>query len=308
MTISRKNSILSEICQAQEILKNIPEENVIDRFGLDARLNELNAELERLPRQIPEPEKLALTFRGKPVRGSSAISADFAGSAASAFVDAFSAIVAGLKGCLRNNGPIPDKTCASLMITGMAAGSYGFEMELPFLQGDFFEEEERAIGAVEIFKELLRASSIGTDDEITDIVEEIHPRAVRKVADFLSTVSKKGAWCGLEFRNSYFKFKSLEEIRVSEERLRQDNVSERNEVYFGEFQGVLPTGRSFEFITPEDIGIIRGRLAQDIEDPDVLNREWLHKPTDAKFNVIQVGQGRPRYMLLSLDDLDCLRP
>ncbi|GBQ91268.1 hypothetical protein AA23498_1135 [Acetobacter nitrogenifigens DSM 23921 = NBRC 105050] len=303
MIIRRKDSLLSEIGEVEEILGRIPSENVIDRFGLEARLKELNLELERLPDHIQEAEKLSLTFRGEPVRGSSAISADFAGNASSAFVDAFSAVVAGLKGALKYSGPIPDKESSPLMITGMATGSYGFEMELPPSQGELFREDANVGKAVEIIKDLLRVSAKGSDDDILDIVEEIHPRAVRKVADFLSIVSKKGAWCGLEFRGSYFKFSSLDEIRISEERLRQENISENEEVYFGEFQGFLPQGRNFEFVVSDGSEIIRGRLGPDIEDPDVLNREWLHQPTRVKFNVIQVGQSRPRFMLLSLNDL-----
>ncbi|OSQ45939.1 hypothetical protein [Thalassospira sp. MCCC 1A01428] len=303
MKIRRKDALLSEINEVEVILENIPSENVIDRFGLEARLKELKEELERLPYPIQEPESLSLTFRGDPVRGSTAISADFAGSASSAFVDAFSAIVAGLKGSLKYSGPIPDKSLAPLMITGMATGSFGFEMELPNLQGELFEEKASAGGAVEILKELLRVSAEGTDDDISDIVEEIHPRAVSKVAAFLSEISKRGAWCGLEFRDSYFKYNSLEELKSSERRLRKDNVFETEETYFGEFQGFLPQGRSFEFVVSGESKVIRGRLGLDIDEPDVLNREWLHKPTRVKFNVVQVGQSRPRYTLASLDDL-----
>jgi hypothetical protein len=303
MPVNRKDALVSEINQVRSILDRIPEQNVIDRFSFEQRLKELEIELEELPNRIPDAEKISLTFRGEPVRGSSAISADFAGIASSKFVDAFAAIVAGLRGSLRYAGPIPDKASAPLMITGMATGSFGFEMELPALQGEFFEEDANAGGAVEIFKDLLRLSVTGTDDEITDIIEKIHPRAVRKVADFLSAVSKNGAWCGLEFRNSYFKYKNLDELRSSEERLRTDNIVETAETFFGEFQGFLPVGRNFEFMVADHDSVIRGRLGLDIEDPDILNREWLHKATTVKFNVIQVGQGRPRYTLLSLDDI-----
>ncbi|WP_282169068.1 hypothetical protein [Ruegeria atlantica] len=304
MKISRKDALLSEIAEIRSILEGIPQENVIDRFGLEARQIELENELNELPSRVQEAERISLTFRGEPVRDSSAISAEFAGNASTAFVDAFAAIMAGLKGSLRYSGPIPDKASSPLMITGMATGSFGFEMELPPLQGELFSDKANAGGAVEIFKELLRVSAKGSDDEITDIVEEIHPRAVRKVADFLSTVSKRGAWCGLEFRDSFFKFKNLDELRSSEKRLRKENISESEETYFGEFQGFLPAGRNFEFVVSDGSGIIRGRLGPDIEDPDVFNREWLHQPTRVKFNVIQVGQGRPRYSLLSLDDLN----
>ena len=303
MSIKRIDALRSEIGEVKAILQNIPDQNVIDRFGLEARLEELNLELAGLPDRIQEAEKLSLTFRGEPVRGSTAISADFAGNASTAFADAFSAIVAGLKGTLRYAGPIPDKASAPLMITGMATGSFGFEMEIPPLQGEFFEQNASAGGAVEILRELLRVSAKGSDDDISDIVEEIHPRAVRKVADFLSTISKRGAWCGLEFRDSYFKFNNLDELKNSEQRLRLDNINEFDEQYHGEFQGVLPQGRNFEFVLSDGSGIIRGRLSPDIDDPDVLNRDWLHQPTRVKFNVIQVGQSRPRFTLLSLDDV-----
>lgn len=303
MIIKRKDALLSEIRQVRTILDNIPSENVIDRFGLEARVKELEAELEVLPDRLQELEKVALTFRGEPVRGSSAISAEFAGSASSAFAEAFSAIVAGLKGSLKYSGPIPDKTTTPLMITGVATGSFGFEIELPVLQGEFFEEQANSGTAVEIIKELLRVSAEGSDDDISDIVEEIHPRAVRKVADFLSSIHKKGAWCGLEFRDSYFKYRNLEQLKNSVTRLRKENILETEETYFGEFQGVLPQGRNFEFVIADGSGIVRGRLGPDIEDPDVLNRQWLHQPITVKFSVVQVGQGRPRYTLLSLDDL-----
>lgn len=303
MIIKRKDALLSEIGQVRTILENIPSENVIDRFGLESRLEELEVELGKLPDKIQDAEKVSLTFRGEPVRGSSAISADFAGSASSAFSDAFAAIVAGLKGSLKYAGPIPDKTTAPLMITGMATGSFGFEIELPTLQGDFFDGAVNSGTAIEIIKELLLVSAKGSDDDISDIVEQIHPRAVRKVADFLSTIHKRGAWCGLEFRDSYFKYSSLDELNSSVERLRRENIVETVETYFGEFQGVLPQGRNFEFVAADESGIIRGRLGPDIDDPDVLNRQWLHQPTEVKFSVVQVGQSRPRYTLLSLDDL-----
>lgn len=303
MKIRRKDAVLSEIAEVQSILADIPEENVINRYAFTTRLAELKAELEELPNLIALPESVSLTFRGEPIRGSSGISADFAGNASTAFADAFAAIVAGLKGTLKYSGPIPDKTTSPLMITGVATGSFGFEMELPSTQGELFDGQANPGGAVEIFKELLRVSASGSDDEILDIIEEIHPRAVRKVADFLSTVSKRGAWCGVEFRDNFFKFKDLDEMRVSEARLRKENIIEADETFHGELQGVLPASRNFEFLLSDGSGILRGRLGPEIDDPDCLNRKWLHVPVTVTLNVIQVGQGRPRYSLLSLDNI-----
>jgi hypothetical protein len=181
-------------------------------------------------------------------------------------------------------------------------GSFGFEVELP-VDNDLFGGYSGADEAIETFKKLLRVSAEGTDDEIAEIIQDIHPRAVKKVTDFLKVLHHHGAWCGLEFRNDFFKYADLSQLKVSETRLREDNIIEVSETYSGEFQGVLPQSRTFEFRISGDPTVLKGKIDKAIEDPGVLNRDWLHRPVEAKFNVIQVGQGRPRFSLGSLDEL-----
>jgi hypothetical protein len=91
-------------------------------------------------------------------------------------------------------------------------------------------------------------------------------------------------------------------LRTSTERLRDDNLREDTEEHDGEFQGVLPTGRTFEFKTT-DHKILRGKIGMDIEDADILNRDFLHKPVHVSLHVIRVGKGRPRYSLRSIEDI-----
>ena len=296
-------SVESEIKEIERLLLQIPEADVIDRYAFEQRMKAARSELENLGLPERAPESLRLTFRGVPVVGSRGIAADFAGKASSAFADAFAAILAGLNSTLRYMGPIPDKVRNTLLITGTAVGSFGFEYELPLDNEDLFVHHGRADDAVESFKELLRVSASGSDDQISDVIEEIHPRAVRKVADFLQVLSHNAALCGIEFRDDYFKYSDLDQLKESERRLRAENIVERSEQYFGEFQGVLPLSRNFEFRIAGDGTVIRGKLDREIEDPDLLNRDWLHKPILASFQVIQVGQGRPRFTLVSLADL-----
>lgn len=299
--ISRKIiSIQSEIDELEKILSGISEEAVIERYSFEKRLQKAQQELHSLDTATAEPESLRLTFRGAPVVGNKGIQADFAGKASTAFSDAFSAILAGINSTLNYMGPIPDKAKHPLIITGTAVGSFGFEIELP-ASNDLFGEYTRADEAIESFRELLRVSAEGTDDDIADIVQEIHPRAVRKVADFLDLLHRNNAWCGLEFRDQYFKYSNIEQLVVSEDRLREENIDEREETYFGEFQGVLPQGRTFEFRVADEGNIIRGKIDDGVEDPDFLNRELLHKPRNVIFDVVQVGQGRPRFSLKSLE-------
>lgn len=235
--------------------------------------------------------------------GSKGIAAEFGSKAAVAFTEAFTAIVAGVKDRLNYMGPIPDKGRNQLLITGTAVGSFGFEFQLPHLQPDFFSESGGAEEALERLFALLEVSAQGSDDEIAEIVAEVHPRAVRKVAAFLNYLSQNQAWCGLEFKQKIFRYKNVDQLRRSRDRLSESNIHEDQQTLLGELQGVLPKGRTFEFKISGDDQIIRGKIGLGVEDPDVLNREWLHKPISIGLNIVQVGQSRPTYTLNDLEGI-----
>lgn len=289
-------SLSSEIKELESILASVPEENVIERLAFEDRLTSAKVALEILPDYLRR-EKARLTFRGRPVFGNHGIAADFASKATGTFADAFAAVVAGLNESLMYMGPIPDKAKNQLLITGTAVGSFGFEFELPSQNQDLFPDFSKTEEALEKIQTLLRVSAEGTDDEVTELVDDIHPRAVKKVGEFLSYLAQQQAWCGLEFKNQFFRYKNIEQLQASVERLQEDNIHERDEEYIGEFDGVLPTSRTFEFKLTDQKGILKGKIDISIENLDVLNRDWLKKPVSLRLHVIQVGQGRPRFTL-----------
>jgi hypothetical protein len=294
--------VVAEVRDLEEMLAAIPEENVIDRLSLEARLQNARELLKHVPYASDAP-KARLTFRGRPVSGSHGILADFGAKAAGAFSDAFAVVAAGLSEGLRHLGPIPNRDKNQLLITGTAIGSFGFEFELPVQPPELFPEQEKSEKAMMKIETLFRLAAEGSDDDIAEVIDEIHPRAVKKVYEFLDLLVQQQAWCGLEFREQSFRYADYEQLRVSSARLRDDNIQEREETYRGELQGVLPAGRTFEFKLLDQVGVIRGKVDAAIEDPDILNREWLHKPISIKLNVMQVGQGRPRFTLMSLNHL-----
>jgi hypothetical protein len=296
-------ALSSEITELKSLLAEIPEENVIERMGFEARLESA----QKLIAGIREEElahKARLTFRGKPVFGSHGIAAEFASKAAGAFADAVAVVAVGLTEDLRYLGPIPDKQKNQLLITGTAIGSFGFEFEIPQTgNGVLFPEPSKAENALAKVLELFQLIARGSDDEVAELVDEIHPRAVKKAADFLNYIAQQDAWCGLEFKQRSFRFHDIDQLRASTNRLREDNMFEADETYAGEFQGVLPTSRTFEFKTVDGESILRGKVGLDVEDADVLNRDFLHRPVNVTLHVIRVGQGRPRYTLPSLDNI-----
>jgi len=247
-------------------------------------------------------------FRGRPVYGSHGIAADFAARAAGAFTEAVTATAAGIADNLRYRGPIPDRQKNQLLITGTAIGSFGFEFEVPPPESlDLFPEPKGAETALQKVQQLFRLAAEGSDDDVAELVDEIHPRAVKKAVEFLDYIAAQGAWCGLEFDNTVFRFQGVDQLYSSVERLREDNIHEGDETFTGEFQGVLPTSRTFEFRLSDQEEIVRGKVGPEIENADILNREFLHMPANVTLHVIQVGQGRPRYTLQQLDNIERLK-
>ena len=294
-------AISSEIKELETLLDEIPEENVIERMGLEARLETARAAIDGVSDTQPGV-KARLVFRGRPVFGTHGIAAGFAAKAAGAFADTVTVVAAGIADNLRYMGPIPDRQKNQLLITGTAIGSFGFEFEVPPPDnGDLFPEPGGTEIALQKVQQLFQLAMDGTDDEVAELVDEIHPRAVKKAVDFLDYISGQEAWCGLEFKGHVFRFHGIDQLRGSAKRLRADNIHETDETFTGEFQGVLPASRTFEFKILDQKNIIRGKVGSDILDADILNREFLHKPVSIQLHIIQVGQGRPRYTLQSLD-------
>ncbi|MBB1594224.1 hypothetical protein [Achromobacter sp. UMC46] len=293
--IRREESLQSEIRELEQLLDGLSPTAVIQRISLQSRLKSARQALE-MELATPKISRVKLTFRGRPIVGSRGIAADFGGKASIAFADAFAAVVAGLNESLHFMGPIPDRAKNQLLITGTAIGSFGFEFELP--AGGLFPEQEKTADALEKMQSLLEASAVGSDDDVAELVDAIHPRAVKKISEFLGLLSQHQAWCGLEFQNKIFRFDGFEQLVHSTHRLAEDNIKEGVETYQGVFVVVLPNSRSFEFQTSG--GLIKGKVGTSIEDPDVLIREWLKRSASISLTVVQVGQGRPRYTLNSL--------
>jgi len=289
-----------------DMLDKIPLENVIDRFSLENRLEEVQCQLENI-NKYHVFKKARLTFRGKPVIGSEAISANFAAKVTKYFSDAINAVSAGLTGDVNFKGRIPDSDLNQLMITGMAVGSFGFEFELPRPDtSDFFPEQSIVEKAVDDIRELFEISANGSDDDLSDIVEEIHPRAVLKIYEFLKYLDDQDARCGLEFDNKFFRFDNKDQLSNALKRINKENISETIITLQGVFKGVLPVSRTFEFKKNEEKYIIKGKISLELIDPDVINREWLNKGVEVKFTKVTVGESKPKYILKSVNDINIL--
>lgn len=289
----------SEIAELEGLLADMPEDMVIERMGLEARLEQAKALIADVTPPAP-PKRAYLTFRGKPVLGSHGVVSDFGGRAVAAISDLIALVAAGSR--LQESGPIPDGAQNRPFITGVAKGSFGFELELPEFESQMQHNritENQVERALEKVQELLiTASSQEFANKLSDLADEMHPRAIRKVAELLDIIANNGAWFTLRFGEVECRFDSEAQVKETARRLRHD-VHEREESIQAYDIYVLPEVRLFELTRVDDDAIIRGKIGRQIADASELV-QYLDKPVVASVTSIRVGQGKPRYTLTSV--------
>lgn len=298
MNIQEYKHLLAERTTLNLLLSEIPADEILERSGLEARLDEINDELASVPTPGREPARARLTFRGRPVVDQHGIFAEFGAKATSAFTFAVANVAAALSGPLAPMGPLPNREESKLLITGTAVGSFGFELEENPADGFQFGDESIAGQALELTQTLL-LSTLGTDDELADSAVATDPRAVAAVRTFLETLASNDAVCALQFNDKTFQFNDVAEVKRSVQRLGQDNLHEEITKLHGEFQGVLPKSRTFEFKLQKSMDVVRGKVGLSISDPEAINQH-LHQPVEIDVLATRVGSGRPRYVLIAL--------
>lgn len=282
------------------LIENTPKEAIVDRISLQSRLAKVQQRLEEVDANFLT-KKAVITFRGKPVYKSQGISADFSGKAIESLNDMVSSVVASLNGKLNYMGVIPDREQHQLMVTGTAVGSFGFEFELPRPK-DLFAHRNTAETALADIQKLFELALNGTDEDISSIVSDIHPRAVNKVSDFLGLLQRYESTFAMEYDNRLTRINTADQLNSIINRLANENIKEYTTSFQGEFQGFLPNSRTFEFKEVNG-DIIKGKVGLDIEEPGIINRDYLYKQVSINLNAIQFGQAKPKFTLLSLENI-----
>ncbi len=301
MTADDRLRLASERTALERMIAETPLDEVIDRASLQARLEEVVAELAVLPAPVREPARVRLTFRGKPVVGRHGIFAEFGLAAVNGFTNAVAAMASSLSGPLAQTGPIPGRDQHQLLITRTALGSFGFELEEHRPGQLELEELSPVARALEKTHRLLRAT-LGTDDELADSAEEVDQRALQQVRSFLATLADHEATCAVRYGDLDARFDDLSQVRRGLERLSQANLREAELVLAGAFQGVLPKSRTFEFVPADGGPLVKGRIGPGVAAPARLN-QLLDRHVSIKVMATTVGNGRPRYVLLEMPDV-----
>lgn len=296
------DDIRSEYDELSQILSTIPVEDAIERLTFENRLAAVKKILDSTL-IAEQAKKIKLTFKGGTVKGTHGIEAGFGSTAATFFSEIFATVVASLNDTLQNKGPIPGKSNNQLLITGTAIGSFGFEFELPNdksaedMQSQLFESQDVVEVAMKKIQSLIELSSIGDDDEITEIADNIHPRAIKKFHEFLNYLVINDSYCSIAFDNKVSKYASIEDVKKAAARLSDENIKESTVELKGQFDGMLPHKRTFEFIDSDNGNVIFGKIDSTAGNISEKMNTFLKKDVKQAFHVVQVGNGSPRYRI-----------
>src|SRR5690606_20236882 len=223
------------------------------------------AELNALP---PEGERIDLTFRGEPVEGSRSIVAEFGGRAVALFSDAVATIAASLAGQLGATGPLPGRA-PPLRIVGPAVGSFGFELELPRRpepsQSQLFAEpEELTALAVKRAMTLIEVAGRADDEELSDYIADVHPRAATKLHEFVKLVVDRRATFNVCLRGRKSGLEDAEDGHRVLAALYMKDVKEEELRLSGRLW-VLPESRQFELKTT-DGALFKGAIDRGLSE------------------------------------------
>ena len=300
--------LLAERATLRRLIDQTGPGEAIVRAGFQHRLRDVEAELAAYGERASRLSYARLTFRGRPVAGDRGMTADFFSDSVGEFAKAVHYIGAGQRQTpLPLTGPVPYKEDYSLLVTGVARGSFGIRVEEEGRQAPLPGESTFAELAIEELKSILEAS-VADDEQLANAIGEIDPRALGQVQTFLETVANNTAVCALEFRGHEFSFQDTAQVRRSADRLSADNILEDNATIDGQFLGYFPHhpraqfriyNVGSDFLSPEIGQIITARVApsvaSDIDINSILNR-------DIRINVHtrRVSAGRPRYVITAV--------
>ena len=292
----------SEINQLEYILSIMPPDRVVERIGLERRLEKGRQRLEGVAIP-PRPVKVDLAFQGRPVADGDGVEANFAGKTAATFTDYTALEVAGDTRQLYDTGGIPRRGLGQQRISGVTKGSFGFEIELlpptgaEERQGHTDNPAERAVTALQ---DLLEVSLEGTDEELATLKDQMHPRAFRKATELIELLRTNQAQMAIGFRGREVALRNPGEVEDVAKRLAGQETKDETNTVNGTLIGMVPTRRFFEFQVSNSGENIEGRIGREITDPYRIAARYTNEEVRARIRQIQVGQGEAKYTLLEI--------
>ncbi len=266
-----RDAMRSEAASLRALLERSGAHDPLGTISLRQRLRMLEEELASAEAQQHNSANVALVFDGEPVRGSSAIDADFAGRALQNYQELIAKHVAIDSGRLPARGRLPDyiHDQARMNVTALVHGSFGFVLEEDSRdQLRMFETPARK--AVHAVTDLLSEVSASDGNAFEGKLDDLDIRIFQTLKKFVESLHKAKSTLKVSEERREL---NLDASRVERafERLSQVNVEEIDESVTGELLGLVPIQRRFEFRRGDNGELLQGGVAESIS-ADYLER------------------------------------
>lgn len=265
------DAIRGEAASLRDLLARTADFDPLGALSLRKRLNALEAELAALEGEEPHVASVALVFDGEPVRGSSAIEAQFAGKALQDYQELIAKHVAADGGNLAERGRLPDQVHqqARMNVTALVHGSFGFVLEED--AGDQLGMfETPAQKAVKSVTDLLKEVAATDGRAFDDMLDELDVRIFQTLKRFISTLHRARSTLRVSEQQRELKL-DTPSVERAYERVSQVDVQEEDEVVEGELLGLVPVQRRFDFRRADNNEVLQGRVAPSLS-ADYLER------------------------------------
>lgn len=301
-----RDYVAADLATVTALLDRLTDEDVMMRFNLEARRDELRRELEAFGDLHEPAASAALFFGGRPVAGALGIESEFGGNAVAMFQDLVSKIFAQHEpGGLGQRGVVANKAATRLHITNVVRGSFGFLLEEIDPQGALVDTPLRE--AVEDASKLLGAFGEDDEERFQAEVENADPRVLNTAREFFELLRDDEATFKLVVGHSEKSFNPDAVARASE-RAVGTAVEDEEEFLSGTLAGVLPEGHMFEFRSDGPRGVIRGKVDKCIPAGELAeyHHRWVGVRSRAVVRVRRVLRNgelaRESFTLIRIED------
>jgi hypothetical protein len=271
VTKLQRDAISGEIASLRDLLERTGDVDPLGAISLRKRLSVLEAGIAELQEAEAHVANVALVFDGEPVRGSSAIEAQFAGKALQDYQELIAKYVAAEAGNLAERGRLPDQVHqqARMNVTALVHGSFGFVLEEDAGDqlGMFETPAQKAVKAVTDLLEHVAASDGRAFDELLD---DLDVRIFQTLKRFIGTLHRAKSTLRLSEQERELKL-DTSSVERAFERVSQVEVDESDELIDGELLGLVPVQRRFDFRRADNNDVLQGRVAPSLS-ADYLDR------------------------------------
>lgn len=265
MSLFRKiQSIKAQIVDTQRLLEMVLDHPLMSE-GLAERLNQLNQELETLPKESFEP-RIQLLFSGNAVVGSQGIKSTFVTKTLTPFQEMVKTQVALIRfGKVGKRGQAKKGANTELYLTALPIGSFGVELS-QLESNDLFDSMDVSKAMKDVITLVV---SSATDDETFEAsIEQTPKRNLTNLKKFLQEITDENSVLKMESGELGIELPK-EKIAEAFQRVSATIDEETELVINGTFRGLLLDSGKFE-LQDEEGKRISGFISEEIEEDQLI--------------------------------------